>query len=86
MCEKYLKKELLGNGGFAKCYLMVHVRTQEKLAGKVIRRWELRDKESRAKVMQESEIHKYGAHHLGRWSTATSCSCGTPSSGRASTS
>lgn len=48
----------MGNGGFAKCYLMVNVRTQEKLAGKVIRRRELKDKESRAKVMQESEIHK----------------------------
>lgn len=58
MGEKYLRKELLGNGGFAKCYLMVSVRTGERLAGKVIRRRELRDKESRAKVMQESEIHR----------------------------
>jgi hypothetical protein len=42
--EKYLKRELLGSGGFAKCYLMVSQRTQERFAGKVVRRRELKDK------------------------------------------
>jgi hypothetical protein len=56
--EKYLKRDLLGSGGFAKCYLMLNQRTHEKFAGKIIRQRELRDKESKAKVLQESDIHR----------------------------
>lgn len=56
--ERYLKKELIGNGGFARCYLMINSRTGEKLAGKVIRRRELREKGARNKVLQEIDIHR----------------------------
>jgi serine/threonine protein kinase len=40
--DRYLKKEVIGNGGFARCHLMVNTRTGEKVAGKVIRKRELR--------------------------------------------
>ena len=57
--EKFIKKEKIGSGSFAKCYLFVNSRTNEKFAAKVMDAKEVGDKSSRNKIMQEVELHKY---------------------------
>lgn len=56
--DRYWKREIIGNGGFARVYLMENVRTRERVAGKIVRRRELRERGAREKVMQEVEIHR----------------------------
>ena len=50
--EKYIKKERIGSGGFAKCYLVINCKNNEKMAAKVIDGKELKDKSSKNKVLQ----------------------------------
>lgn len=50
--QRYIKKEKIGSGGFAKCYLLVNCRTQQKFAAKVIDSKDVRDKSARTKIYQ----------------------------------
>lgn len=50
--DKYIKKEKIGSGGFAKCYLVINTKNNEKMAAKVIEAKELKDRSSKSKVLQ----------------------------------
>jgi len=60
--DTWHKGRFLGKGGFAKCYELVHERSKEVVAGKVVPKTMLQKPHQREKMMQEIRIHRKLSH------------------------
>jgi len=56
--QKYLKQEILGKGGFAKCYKFVRVGCNVHFAGKVVEKCSLKKERAKQKLLSEIKIHR----------------------------
>ncbi|KAI1291872.1 Serine/threonine-protein kinase PLK1 [Halotydeus destructor] len=60
--KKYKKGKFLGRGGFAKCFELIDLETNEIFAGKVIAKAQLQKSEQKEKMSQEISIHRAVRH------------------------
>jgi len=60
--RKFQKGKFLGRGGFAKCYELKNVTTNEIFAGKVISKSQLKKSDQKEKICQEITIHRSLKH------------------------
>jgi|GEM_PF-3364050 len=60
--RSYYKGELLGKGGFAKCFLFRHVATGHVCAGKCVEKGTLKKERARKKLLSEIKIHRSLSH------------------------
>lgn len=56
--KTYLRKRFFGKGGFAKCYEILDVKTDEVFAGKVVSKKLMVKHNQKEKMTQEIQIHK----------------------------
>ena len=60
--KRYLRGQLLGKGGFAKCFLVTNQETKRNQAAKIITKASLTKSRARQKLISEIKIHK-SLHH-----------------------
>lgn len=56
--RKYVRKMLLGKGGFARCYEVASLDTKKVYAAKIIPKHTLTKNRARQKLISEIKIHK----------------------------
>ena len=61
--KRYQKGKFMGKGGFARCYELKDLETEQVVAGKIVPKSLLVKQHSKEKMSQEISIHKTLKHH-----------------------
>ena len=56
--QQYLKGDILGKGGFARCYKFTRIGSQNEFAGKTVEKKSLRKERAKQKLLSEIKIHR----------------------------